>query len=98
VVGAHGHIDGFALVDDGASQRDGGGAGEADISGDLAGLDHRGYDNGGDHDGERAHNPRPESLRPAPFAHLASGNQPALPHAVHAATAWRNSSDSVGGW
>src|SRR5262249_11465366 len=97
-VGTDCHVDGFTLVDDGARERDGGGAREADVPGDAAGLDHRGYDDGGDHDGERARKPRPEGLRPAPFAYLAAGYQPALPHAVHAATAWRNSSDSVGGW
>ncbi len=36
--------------------------------------------------------------RPAPFAHFPDRDEPALLPAVHATTAWRNSSDSVGGW
>ena len=51
-------------------------------------------DDGDDHDHER----REEGARAAAFAQLAFGDEPALPDAVHAATAWRNSSESVGGW
>ena len=40
----------------------------------------------------------PEALGPGPLAQLAAGDEPALVRGVHAATAWRNSSDSVGGW
>ena len=40
---------------------------------------------------------REEGAGAAALADLAGCDEPALAHAVHAATAWRNSSDSVGG-
>ena len=46
----------------------------------------------------RKHDRCLEGAGPAPLAHLPPGHQPGLPHVIHAATAWRNSSDSVGGW
>ena len=64
----------------------------------LPGLSSGGKDENGGHAHDHQHHRCPEGAGPAPLAHLPPRHQPALPHAVHAATAWRNSSDSVGGW
>ena len=96
-VHAHRHVDGVALVGDGTRQLGGDVPGEADVFGDGAGVDHRRHGDHGDDDEQRDHDPRPEGLGSAPLAQLPEGDQPTLPQAVHAATAWRNSSDSVGG-
>ena len=89
--------DGLRLLGDGGGQRGGGRAGEADVLG-AAGLEQGGQDEHGGHADDHEDDRRQEGAGPAPLAHLPPRDEPGLPHAVHAATAWRNSSDSVGGW
>ena len=88
---------GLGLLGDGGRQRRGGRAGDADVPG-AAGLEQGGKDENGDHAHDHQQDRCLEGAGPAPLAHLPPRHQPALPHAVHAATAWRNSSNSVGGW
>ncbi len=64
----------------------------------AAGVEHGGQgDRPGDDDGHE-HQGEEKGAGPAALADLPGRDQPALAHAVHAATASRNSSDSVGGW
>ena len=97
-VHAHGHIDGVALVGDRPRQRFWRSAGQADIPGARARVDHVGQHDRGHHDDDHHHQAGQEAPGSAPLADLPEGDQPALPQPVHAATAWRKSSDSVGGW
>jgi hypothetical protein len=88
---------GLCLLGDGGRQRGGSGAGDANVPG-AGGLEQGGQDEHGGHAHDQEDDRCLEGAGPAPLAHLPPRHQPGLPHAVHAATAWRNSSDSVGGW
>ena len=90
-------VGGLCLLGDGGCQRGGGRAGDADVPG-TAGLEHGGQDEHGGHADDQEEDRCLEGAGPAPLAHLPPRHQPGLPHAGHAATASRNSSDSVGGW
>ena len=64
----------------------------------AAGVEQGGKsDHRGDADGQQDQGGE-EGAGPAAFAYLPHRDQPALPRAVHAATASRNSSANVGGW
>jgi hypothetical protein len=72
-------------------------AGEADILGPRAGVEQGGQGDGRRRGQQHEHERGQEGPGAPPLAHLAGGDQPGLPEAVHAATASRNSSDRVGG-
>ncbi|HLF41198.1 MAG TPA: hypothetical protein VI854_06965 [Acidimicrobiia bacterium] len=94
---AHFRLDGGAVILDRAGQLVRDGARQAHISRAHPAVERRGQDDRADddqdHDGQRCL----EGARAAPLPHLADGDQPALLQAGHAATARRNSSESVGG-
>ena len=72
-------------------------AGEADVLGAGAGVEQRGEgDGGGDRD-EHQQERREKGAGTAALADLAGCDEPGLADAVHAATACRNNSESVGG-
>jgi hypothetical protein len=93
----HRHADGGVLAGDGPRQLARDGAGQADILGPRAGVQHRGHDDYREDDEEHDRQAGAEAARAAPLAQLPEGDQPTLPQAAHAATARRNSSDRVGG-
>ena len=98
-VHAHGDVDGVALVGDGAQAARLGTAPVKPTSLATAPVSSiAGHGDHGDDDEQHDHQPGAEASRAAALAQLPEGDQPSLPQAVHAATAWRNSSDSVGGW
>jgi len=87
---------GVALFLDGPGQPGGRRPGQPDVFGATAGDEARQHDDrrhAEDHQYDR--DAKRGGL--APLAHLASRNEPRLSRAVHDATAWRNSSDRVGG-
>jgi hypothetical protein len=93
-----GEPSGVGLSGDGGCQPRGSRADEADVLGAAAGLEQRGQDQHGSQGRDHQRKRHLEGARPAALVHLPLGHQPALPNAIHAATASRNSSDSVGGW
>ena len=97
VVNACLRADRVALAVDRRAERRGRGADEPDVL-RFAGLDQAGERDRGDDGHDHDHEGGQEGAGAAAFPQLAFGDEPSLPKAVHAATAWRNSSDSVGGW
>ena len=101
LVAVHARVDAdcVALRSDGARQFGGDGDRSGRCPSCLLPLleQRRQDDHAGDDDEDHDHRCA-EGAGPAALAHLSGRDEPALADAVHAATAWRNSSDSVGGW
>ena len=90
--------DRLALRLDGAWQFGRDGTGHTDVLRASTALEHGGQDDHAGDDDDHHDQRREEGTRTAPLAHLSDRDEPGLARAVHASTAWRNSSDNVGGW
>ncbi len=90
-------VDSAALRSYDVRQRSRDGPGETDVLRAPTGVDQRWERDHSDHRDDHDHDRGDERPGSASFPQLALRDQPGLARAVHAATASRNSSDSVGG-